>query len=193
MRNPRRVDDIEDNSKLRRGVPVAHSIYGVASTINTANYVYFQASGVGAISPSPHLFTVHAPPRPGETALSVLSISVYPNSISGARARTPPVGFVLSRVGGTLRSSRYRGRAMLRHKNRIRSLGFRATLGSGSGSPLFLPDRPSYFALGQMWLMTESLLACSPGTLQRSTSKSDRPTAFCWQNQCRRRWSGRTR
>ncbi|CAN0467574.1 unnamed protein product, partial [Ectocarpus sp. 12 AP-2014] len=37
------VDDIEDNSKLRRGVPVAHSIYGVASTINTANYVYFQA------------------------------------------------------------------------------------------------------------------------------------------------------
>ncbi|CAM9538121.1 unnamed protein product, partial [Laminaria digitata] len=38
------VDDIEDNSKLRRGVPVAHSIYGVASTINTANYVYFQAS-----------------------------------------------------------------------------------------------------------------------------------------------------
>lgn len=43
-----RVDDIEDNSKLRRGVPVAHSIYGVASTINTANYVYFQASGRGA-------------------------------------------------------------------------------------------------------------------------------------------------
>ena len=38
-----RVDDIEDNSKLRRGVPVAHSIYGVPSTINTANYVYFQA------------------------------------------------------------------------------------------------------------------------------------------------------
>lgn len=36
------VDDIEDNSKLRRGVPVAHSIYGVASTINAANYVYFQ-------------------------------------------------------------------------------------------------------------------------------------------------------
>ncbi|CAM9891690.1 unnamed protein product, partial [Phaeothamnion confervicola] len=37
------VDDIEDNSKLRRGVPVVHSIYGVASTINTANYVYFLA------------------------------------------------------------------------------------------------------------------------------------------------------
>ncbi len=37
------IDDIEDNSVLRRGVPVAHSIYGVASTINTANYVYFLA------------------------------------------------------------------------------------------------------------------------------------------------------
>lgn len=32
------IDDIEDNSILRRGVPVAHSIYGVASTINAANY-----------------------------------------------------------------------------------------------------------------------------------------------------------
>lgn len=36
-----RVDDIEDSSILRRGIPVAHSIYGVASTINSANYVYF--------------------------------------------------------------------------------------------------------------------------------------------------------
>jgi len=37
------IDDIEDNSKLRRGVPVAHSIFGVAPVINTANYVYFLA------------------------------------------------------------------------------------------------------------------------------------------------------
>lgn len=37
------IDDIEDNSKLRRGAPVAHSIYGIASTINCANYVYFLA------------------------------------------------------------------------------------------------------------------------------------------------------
>ena len=37
------IDDIEDNSKLRRGVPVAHSIFGVPSVINTANYVYFLA------------------------------------------------------------------------------------------------------------------------------------------------------
>ncbi|XP_072265316.1 geranylgeranyl pyrophosphate synthase isoform X2 [Pyxicephalus adspersus] len=35
------IDDIEDNSKLRRGFPVAHSIYGVPSVINSANYVYF--------------------------------------------------------------------------------------------------------------------------------------------------------
>jgi len=35
------IDDIEDNSILRRGIPVAHSIYGVASAINAGNYVYF--------------------------------------------------------------------------------------------------------------------------------------------------------
>lgn len=38
-----RIDDIEDNSILRRGIPVAHSIYGVASTINAANYVFILA------------------------------------------------------------------------------------------------------------------------------------------------------
>ncbi|XP_058960668.2 geranylgeranyl pyrophosphate synthase [Pocillopora verrucosa] len=37
------IDDIEDNSKLRRGIPVAHQIYGVAHTINSANYMYFKA------------------------------------------------------------------------------------------------------------------------------------------------------
>ncbi|PKI85535.1 hypothetical protein MVES1_000226 [Malassezia vespertilionis] len=36
------VDDIEDSSDLRRGVPTAHTIYGVPQTINAANYVYFQ-------------------------------------------------------------------------------------------------------------------------------------------------------
>ncbi len=55
-----RVDDIEDDSQLRRGRPgkgistlhsvdaltfasVAHKIYGIPQTINTANYVYFLA------------------------------------------------------------------------------------------------------------------------------------------------------
>ena len=37
------MDDVEDNSVLRRGVPVAHSIFGTAQTINSANYVYFCA------------------------------------------------------------------------------------------------------------------------------------------------------
>jgi len=37
------IDDIEDNSVLRRGLPVAHKVYGVASAINCANYVYFLA------------------------------------------------------------------------------------------------------------------------------------------------------
>ena len=37
------VDDVEDFSQLRRGVPVAHSIFGTAQTINSANYVYFAA------------------------------------------------------------------------------------------------------------------------------------------------------
>ncbi|KAM0793283.1 hypothetical protein ACM66B_000744 [Microbotryomycetes sp. NB124-2] len=37
------VDDVEDDSHLRRGMPVAHKIYGVPQTINSANYVYFLA------------------------------------------------------------------------------------------------------------------------------------------------------
>lgn len=37
------VDDVEDGSFLRRGVPVTHSIFGVAQTINSANYIYFCA------------------------------------------------------------------------------------------------------------------------------------------------------
>lgn len=37
------IDDIEDNSKLRRGIPVAHSIFGIPTVINGANYAYFLA------------------------------------------------------------------------------------------------------------------------------------------------------
>ncbi|KID72288.1 Geranylgeranyl pyrophosphate synthase ltmG [Metarhizium brunneum] len=37
------IDDIQDSSKLRRGVPVAHSIFGIAQTINSANLAYFMA------------------------------------------------------------------------------------------------------------------------------------------------------
>ncbi|KND03348.1 farnesyltranstransferase [Spizellomyces punctatus DAOM BR117] len=37
------IDDVEDDSDLRRGIPVAHKIFGIPSTINCANYVYFLA------------------------------------------------------------------------------------------------------------------------------------------------------
>ncbi|EUC26637.1 hypothetical protein COCCADRAFT_113784 [Bipolaris zeicola 26-R-13] len=37
------IDDIQDNSRLRRGAPVAHDVFGTAQTINSANYVYFCA------------------------------------------------------------------------------------------------------------------------------------------------------
>ncbi|RDB28134.1 Geranylgeranyl pyrophosphate synthase [Hypsizygus marmoreus] len=37
------IDDIEDNSQLRRGQPVAHKIFGIAQAINCGNYVYFIA------------------------------------------------------------------------------------------------------------------------------------------------------
>jgi geranylgeranyl diphosphate synthase type 3 len=37
------VDDVEDNSQLRRGYPVAHVIFGIPQTINSSNYIYFCA------------------------------------------------------------------------------------------------------------------------------------------------------
>ena len=41
--NTFRIDDIQDNSQLRRGFPVAHHVFGSARTINSANYAYFLA------------------------------------------------------------------------------------------------------------------------------------------------------
>ncbi|KAF4960704.1 hypothetical protein FGADI_783 [Fusarium gaditjirri] len=37
------LDDIEDGSKLRRGQPSTHTIYGLGQTINSANYIFLQA------------------------------------------------------------------------------------------------------------------------------------------------------
>ncbi|CAO1597561.1 geranylgeranyl pyrophosphate synthetase [Xanthoria calcicola] len=37
------IDDIQDGSDLRRGQPSAHTIFGVAQTINSANHAYFLA------------------------------------------------------------------------------------------------------------------------------------------------------
>ncbi|GMF01351.1 hypothetical protein B5S31_g4207 [[Candida] boidinii] len=37
------VDDVEDNATLRRSLPATHTVFGIAQTINTANYMYFEA------------------------------------------------------------------------------------------------------------------------------------------------------
>lgn len=37
------IDDIEDNSNYRRGIKCAHKIFGIASTINSGNLMYFKA------------------------------------------------------------------------------------------------------------------------------------------------------
>lgn len=37
------IDDIEDDSSLRRGKPTAHLIYGAPYVINSSNYIYFLA------------------------------------------------------------------------------------------------------------------------------------------------------
>lgn len=34
------LDDIEDNSVLRRGSPTTHTLFGAAQTINSANYIF---------------------------------------------------------------------------------------------------------------------------------------------------------
>ncbi|XP_070157978.1 terpene synthase-like [Polyergus mexicanus] len=37
------IDDIQDNSILRKGIPVAHSVYGIASSLNAAVSIFFIA------------------------------------------------------------------------------------------------------------------------------------------------------
>ncbi|KAF2705992.1 geranylgeranyl pyrophosphate synthetase [Pleomassaria siparia CBS 279.74] len=53
------VDDVEDSSVLRRGIPVANSIFGVAQTINSANYVYFKALQDLAVMGNPKLIEIY--------------------------------------------------------------------------------------------------------------------------------------
>ena len=47
------IDDIEDESLMRRGLPCAHIVYGIPATLNSANYYYFLILGkiVDATSP----------------------------------------------------------------------------------------------------------------------------------------------
>lgn len=40
---PTRLDDIEDNSPLRRGLPATHTVFGINQTINSANLLVFKA------------------------------------------------------------------------------------------------------------------------------------------------------
>ncbi|KAA8652643.1 hypothetical protein EYZ11_011713 [Aspergillus tanneri] len=52
------IDDIQDGSKLRRGIPVAHAVFGVAQTINSANYAYFLAQQELAKLGNPKAFEI---------------------------------------------------------------------------------------------------------------------------------------
>ena len=46
------MDDIEDNSPLRRGFPATHVIFGVNQTLNSANLLIFKAlKAAEALSP----------------------------------------------------------------------------------------------------------------------------------------------
>lgn len=55
----RRIDDVQDDAVLRRAVPVAHSIFGVPQTINSANYVYFLALQELLKLNQPHMITIY--------------------------------------------------------------------------------------------------------------------------------------
>ncbi|KAI8146461.1 geranylgeranyl pyrophosphate synthase [Fennellomyces sp. T-0311] len=54
------IDDVQDDSDLRRAVPVAHHIFGVPQTINSANYVYFMALQELLKLDQPHMVAVYA-------------------------------------------------------------------------------------------------------------------------------------
>ncbi|KAK4184402.1 isoprenoid synthase domain-containing protein [Podospora australis] len=52
------LDDIQDNSPLRRGSPSAHKIFGTGQTINSASYLYTQATaGIHKLN-NPAMMTV---------------------------------------------------------------------------------------------------------------------------------------
>ncbi|XP_025261687.1 geranylgeranyl pyrophosphate synthase-like [Camponotus floridanus] len=38
-----RIDDIQDSSILRKGIPVTHSVFGIASSLSAAAYILFIA------------------------------------------------------------------------------------------------------------------------------------------------------
>ena len=54
-----RLDDLEDNSPLRRGKPSTHNIYGTAQTINSATYQYTQATAMAAELKNPSCLHIY--------------------------------------------------------------------------------------------------------------------------------------
>ncbi|KAK1569394.1 isoprenoid synthase domain-containing protein [Colletotrichum navitas] len=52
------LDDIEDNSPLRRGRPSTHNIYGTSQTINSATFQYIAATDLASRLPNPESFRV---------------------------------------------------------------------------------------------------------------------------------------
>lgn len=79
------MDDVEDDSQLRRGIPVAHKIYGIPQTINSANYIYFLAYQ--------ELFKFRQPwrtrPASSREASSSASSTSRDSSEAGGSARSP--------------------------------------------------------------------------------------------------------
>jgi geranylgeranyl pyrophosphate synthase len=68
----RRLDDIEDDSPLRRGFPSTHVVYGISQTINSANYLYVMALEMTQRLNSPACLNVFI----GECDLCLLSNQV---------------------------------------------------------------------------------------------------------------------
>lgn len=60
--NALRVDDIQDNSLLRRGSPATHTIFGISQTINSANLLLMKALKAA-------------------TTLSPTAVSIFTNSL----------------------------------------------------------------------------------------------------------------
>ncbi|KAI4092168.1 MAG: hypothetical protein LQ344_003651 [Seirophora lacunosa] len=52
------LDDIEDGSNLRRGMPSAHVVYGESQTINSASYVQTRAFAEAARLSNPHALSI---------------------------------------------------------------------------------------------------------------------------------------
>lgn len=55
----RRIDDIQDDSLARDGVPVVHKVFGSPSTIAAANFGYFLAMKKAAELGHPDVSTLY--------------------------------------------------------------------------------------------------------------------------------------